>query len=79
MLVFVFSEAVRTRRKTTFQFVKNHPNHEAQLKEFISIISLLLQYLNCLMSYRVLLIKLTHLLEKLEYHSELEELLFESV
>lgn len=62
--------------KKVVDFVKNHENHEEQLKEVIQEINQKLMQLNYLMSYRILLIKLTYLLEKLEIHGEMEETLF---
>jgi len=58
-------------------FVESHENHEEHLKELIHDITQNLMQLNYLMSYRVLLIKLTNLLERLEFHAQQEHYLFE--
>lgn len=76
---FLMGQSIESSSEKVDDFINNHENHEEQLKEIIQVINQKLIQLNYLMSYRILLIKLTYLLEKLEIHGEMEEQLFDEI
>lgn len=73
---YLVGQSIESSSEKVDDFINMHENHEEQLKEIIQVINQKLIQLNYLMSYRILLIKLTYLLEKLEIHGEIEETLF---